>query len=192
MLGFFVRYDLHCFALCRDSINIAMWPWNGQQRERETGICTASQTVGWMGWPMMARHADAKKKKTKKNENMKDGSENKFYTVFFFVISCHCCGASGCTWGMPNWISHWVQMSAARIRFGMCSLSSAGRRKRRMRNWRPEILSLFAKASSTDFSRGSDPHCPDSCIFHSATFDVKIQLPPPSPSRCSSPAASVP
>lgn len=55
-----------------------------------------------------------------------------------------------------------------------------------MRNWRPEILSLFAKASSTDFSRGGDPHCPDSCIFHSATFDVKIQLPPPSPSRCSS------
>lgn len=188
MLGLFVRYDLHCFALCRDSINIAMWSWNGQQRERERRVYALQvrQPAGWADqwWPDMLT---PKKKKTWKME-----VKINFIQFFFFVISCHCCGASGCTWGMPNWISHWVQMSAARIRFGMCSLSSAGRRKRRMRNWRPEILSLFAKASSTDFSRGGDPHCPDSCIFHSATFDVKIQLPTPSPSRCSSPAASVP
>lgn len=107
-----------------------VYPLQVRQTGRLDGLTNDGQT--W--W----RHKKIKK------ENMKDGSENKFYTVFF-VISCHCCSASGCTWGMPNWISHWVQMSAARIRFGMCSLSSAGEcrdKEEEWGKWRPEILSL--------------------------------------------------
>lgn len=125
-----------------------MWPWNwnGQQEylQTETGISTASQTdwsAGWADqwWPDMMTPQKNKKKKTWKMEVKIN------FIQFFFVISCHCCSASGCTWGMPNWISHWVQMSAARIRFGMCSLSSAGEcrdKEEEWGKWRPEILSL--------------------------------------------------
>lgn len=182
MLGFFVWYDLHCFALCRDLINIAMWPWNGQQRETETGICTASQTAGWMGRPMMARHADAKKKNKKKNENMKDGSENKFYTVFFlsFPVTAVALPAApeacliefriGC-----KWVRHGFVLACAH-----CQVQGGGRGERGIRGQKFS-LSLprhLLQTSVVEATRIAQTHA-SSTVPHSMSKYSCLPPPPP-------------
>lgn len=154
-------------------------------RQRRVYPLQVRQSAGWADqwWPDMM--TPRKKKKTWKME-----VKINFIQFFFFVISCHCCGASGCTWGMPNWISRWVQMSAARIRFWhVLTVKCRGEEEAEeveARNSRSLPRHLL-QTSVVEATRIAQTHA-SSTVPHSMSKYSSL-----SPLfHCSSPAASVP